>query len=278
MYLAAGVSTKISCAVPWAAIASNIIIYKEFREYPSLNGTGFFCKLAEGNRYYYVTALHCLDANGRHKDIQDFPLLKIAYEVGVKDFHVSDDVRFEFVSNVAHGSEEKPGTHEDLLVYVVDPNLSSTQAEILQGRALVVRHPSWYVDFFKRANNNTALRVIGYPKDSTTICGIEDGKAKIQRRFLHGKFSNSSPYADRMAIENTNWKGSEIVGFSGSPVLHFEKKWFGLESIPVGVVLTGNSKRIEFLDMARVADVMLHIEQGHHESGCEFRYSSEPLC
>ena len=192
-----------------------------------------------------------------------------------KDFLDSESVKFELVCSVAHGSEDKPGTYEDLLVYAVDPHVSSAQKKILQERALVVRHPSWYVRFFEGAREDTALRVIGYPKDSTTICELEDGKAKTQRRFLHGNFSNTSPYADRMAIENLNWQGEEIVGFSGSPVFHLEQKLFGMESIPVGVVLTGNPKRIEFLNMGRVADVMLHMARGQIESGAAFRYSSE---
>jgi hypothetical protein len=260
--------------MPWAAIAPNILIDKRFPDYPFLNGTGFFCRLPEGVRYYYVTALHCLDEGGRLKDMKEFPLLKVAYETSLKTHIVSDDVKFEGVISVAHGSENKSGAYEDILIYIVESGLTPQQEEILRHRALIIKNPTWYKKFFEHVEQKTRLRVIGYPKDSTTKTEILDGKAQTQRRFLWGFFSSEAHYQDRKAIEKLNWKGTELVGFSGAPVLAQNKRLLGIESIPVGVVLTGNSRRLEFLEMGRVADMILHLDRYGLYSKIPFRYSN----
>lgn len=273
MYFAGGAYLNKACTIPWASIAPNILIDKGFPDYPFLNGTGFFCRLPEGVRYYYVTALHCLDAGDHLKDMENFPLLKVAYKTSLKEHIVSDDVKFEGVISIAHGSENKLGMYEDVLVYVVEPSLSLQQDRILRHRSLIVRSPTWYKKFFEQAEQKTRLRVIGYPKDSTTKTEIVDGKAQTQRRFLWGTFSSEAHYQDRMAIENLNWKGMELVGFSGAPVLAQYKRLLGIESIPVGVVLTGNSRRLEFLEMGRVADIILHLDRYGLGPKVPFHYS-----
>ncbi|MGE8412260.1 MAG: hypothetical protein ACN6QY_07830 [Pseudomonas sp.] len=208
------------------------------------------------------------------KDIVDFPLLKVAYRTSLKNHIISDDVKFEGVISIAHRSENKPGIYEDILVYVVEPGLTPQQEEILRYRALTVKEPTWYKEFFEQAEQKTRLRVIGYPKDSTTETEIVDGKAHTQRRFLWGYFSSEAHYQDRKTIEKLNWKGTELVGFSGSPVLVQTKRYLGIESIPVGVVLTGNSQRLEFLEMGRVAEIILHLERYGLNSNFPFRYSN----
>ncbi|WP_238418424.1 hypothetical protein, partial [Pseudomonas cannabina] len=47
----------------------------------------------------------------------------------------------------------------------------------------------------------------------------------------------------------------------------------GIQSIPVGIVLTGNSRRLEFLDMGRIADMILYLERYGLDSKVPFRYS-----
>lgn len=274
MYFAGNAYQDRECTIPWAAIAPNILIDKRFPDYPFLNGTGFFCRLADGVRYYYVTALHCLSEGDHHKDMDDFPLLKVAYKRSLKTHIVSEDVRFEGVISVAHGSKSKSGIYEDALIYIVESDLALQQEEMLRCRALTIKEPSWYKVFFKQADQKTRLRVIGYPKDSTTKTEIVDGKAQTQRRFLWGFFSNEAHYPDRKAIEKLNWKGEDLVGFSGAPVLIQNKRLLGIESIPVGVVLTGNSRRLEFLEMGRVSDMILYLERYGLYSNMPFYYSN----
>ncbi|QZX85776.1 hypothetical protein [Metapseudomonas otitidis] len=252
-----------------------MLIDKCFPDYPYLNGTGFFCRLAGGTRYFYVTALHCLNDSDHHKDMDNFPLLKVAYRTSLETHIVSESVRFEVAINVSHGCADKLGIFEDVLIYTVDPALTQQQENILRWRALIVREPSWYRNLFQRIDPTTHLRVIGYPKDSTTRSEIVDGKAQTQRRFLWGLFSNTAHYPDRKSIERLNWQGERITGFSGAPVLLQEERLLGIESIPVGVVLTGNSQRLEFLEMSRVADMLLHLERhGLSSPEVSFRYSS----
>ncbi|MCH5531315.1 hypothetical protein L6205_19425 [Pseudomonas syringae pv. syringae] len=273
MYFAVRNYTNRECTIPWAAIAPNILIDKNAPDYPFLNGTGFFCRLADGVRYYYVTALHCLEQGGYSGEIEDFPLLKVAYETSLKSPIVSEDVRFEGFINVAHGDKNKPGAHEDALVYMVEADLTSKQEETLRRRALVINNPQWYKSFFEKISLRTKLRVIGYPKDSTTEAEILDGKARTQRRFLWGYYSNDAHYLDRKALDKLNWKGTDLIGFSGAPVLTQEYRLLGIQSIPVGIVLTGNSRRLEFLDMGRIADMILYLERYGLDSKVPFRYS-----
>ncbi|WP_203228393.1 hypothetical protein, partial [Pseudomonas amygdali] len=70
-----------------------------------------------------------------------------------------------------------------------------------------------------------------------------------------------------------NWKGTDLIGFSGAPVLTQEYRLLGIQSIPVGIVLTGNSRRLEFLDMGRIADMILYLERYGIDSKVPFRYS-----
>lgn len=241
--------------IPWQAISPNILHNKEAPNYPSVRGTGFFCQLPPYGYTFYVTARHCLQEYNNNIDLTS-EILRIPYQ------QTSYEKEYEFIKfkNLLEAGDEDD--YEDVLIYLIDDNIDSSKKLILKNRSLKLTHQD-HVDYLLNFSlkNKENIRVIGYPNIDVldSMISVDDinnleysrilypeydsngnisGESKLilRARGFYGKINekNSDIY---YSTGDTNWRGNNKDGFSGSPVITFIPSLNEIITIPLGMMV-----------------------------------------
>jgi hypothetical protein len=142
--LASAIAKKRIERFPWSSVSRILLRNSEYPAYPGLRGTGFFCRIpADPDSIFFVTARHCI-ANGLELELDASYIINTVGVPFCSDHsseHDDGDVKFEALGQVWHGSHEKPGNYEDVLVFRASGEITSQQKKSLFSRALILPSP-----------------------------------------------------------------------------------------------------------------------------------------
>ena len=150
---------------------------------------------------------------------------------------------------------EKDDDYEDLMIFIVDKNISKEKANILKQRALRLYHQDDINDILKNlCDIRGNIRSVGFPKSSKEM-DYDKKQAKIQARGFYGKIAKKENDKYRYKFEEPSWKESEFNGFSGSPILEIlpvynpDTNELKVQSIPIGILLSATKSKGEFISI-----------------------------
>lgn len=239
---------------PWSSVSRILLRNSECPAYPGLSGTGFFCRMpADPDSIFFVTARHCI-ANELELEL-DASFIANTVVVPFCSDHSSEhddgDVKFEALGQIWHGNNDKPGRYEDLLVLRVSGDITPQRKKSLFNRALILPSSMLVREQIDARNIQKAL-VIGCPliENATTSITYQENDGSVDISFNYdyfsGMFSEKASYPDRHSIELIK-HDADLNGFSGSPVLWEHINGGVVSYLFVGMVVTGNKDRAEFL-------------------------------
>lgn len=240
--------------MPFDSISPNIITCRDAREYPGLQGTGFFVIFPPYEYIFYITARHSVEDILKE---DSNCCLQIPLQPGSK-IAVPFSLRLECSTENCLDSER-----EDIAVWVVDKEkLSSEEYICLKKRALKLIHQddircllTWGVC------EKISVRAIGYPvhdmPDGKNCVNYDTQTMDLQPRGFHGVLAWDGMSPNQHIIQNTNWRGDTYSGFSGSPVIYLQPELGGKVScIPIGVIVRAGGKTARFVNINMVTDTI----------------------
>lgn len=216
-----------------------IIIEPEINhEYYFFSGTGFFVKFNPYKNIFLVTAKHCV-LNSENQPEGD---LKIKLNSNPECNKV---VPFNLGIIGKLNNEDFP---EDVIVYEVG-EIEDENRKVLEGRALPLYRQDYVEDLIKVISfGKQNVRILGYPSVSKEI-DYENNLAIAQSRGIVGKAVHATDNMRWITVEDLNWKEGYISGFSGSPVFALISDVVKVQTIPIGIVSTGNEKSFKFISI-----------------------------
>ena len=247
--------------IPYECVSANMIENYDYPEYPYFSGTGFFVYFPPFDDYFfYVSAKHCFTG---YKETNFYDKLKIPYEYQTKEIsnnNLEEAIIFSEFLIMKHS--EKDDDFEDLIIFVVDKNISNEKKKILRKRALRLQHQDDIDVILEHlCNINGNIRTVGFPKGSKEI-DFDKKKSIIQPRGFYGKIAKKKNDQYRYKFEQPSWKEGEYNGFSGSPILEIlplynpEDKKISIEAIPIGVLLSATQYKGEFISINLVTNLI----------------------
>ena len=240
--------------IPYNCVSANVIENYDYPEYPYFSGTGFFAYFAPFDDYiFYISAKHCFSGYRENDFLQK---LKIPYQYKTeKTSNNNLDEAIIFSEYLTMKHTETDDDFEDLIVFVVDKNISDENKKILKKRALRLQHQDDIDNILEQlCNIGGNIRTVGFPKISKEI-DFDKQESIIQPRGFYGKIANKTNDQYRYKFEQPSWKESEYKGFSGSPILEIlpvynsESNKINLEAIPIGILLSATKYRGEFISI-----------------------------
>lgn len=234
-----------SAHIPFDCVSPNVIVLKEYRESPGLQGTGFFCYFSPYKPIFYVTARHCVE--GLLNEDSD-SLLMIPYSA---DSDRAVDFYCTLEPEIEEGDEANT---EDIAIFVTNPNISDDDHSTLLKRALKLKHQDDVDSFFKLGlKTDTKLRTVGYPHHNHPNCQTTVDYSKNQIRYqprgFHGVLFDDGMFDNQFVLNEVNWKEGEYRGFSGSPILALIDSITEVTAIPVGVVVMASLDKARFINI-----------------------------
>jgi hypothetical protein len=240
-------SSNTSKWIPHEAIASIVIVDEDYRDWPYLSGTGFFVVFEPYPSIFFVTARHCvLHDDGRPKGIIQVP------------WKNSVDCReaVPFIDCLAAKTQFSGDHFEDICVFVVG-NFAPERLAHLRGRALKLQHQDnvdAILSLVDREREN--LRTIGFPGCSKAI-DYDEYVNTATPRGTYGKIIPGTLSGDEFSIGELNWRGDDITGFSGSPVLSLHPTPSGdVVPVVVGVLVRGSATRFTAININVATNVI----------------------
>ena len=235
---------------PFEMVSPNFV--KE-GEYTGFSGTGFFCKIPQHDFFFYVTAKHALMDDEK---IEMLGRLDIPYEN-----NSNKRVIFSQILSTSYITKPMDG-YEDVIIFVVDKNITEYEKEILSRRAFPLTVPKLVKYLIElQCNGKAKVRTLGFPlNEPNSYIDHETNTAQSQPRGFYGTITDDSPFDNRYGIMNTNWTEGPYDGFSGSPVVSlFDFKGDGkrVDKCLIGLILTGSGQRAEFISINVVTDMIL---------------------
>lgn len=219
----------------------------EHPEFPYFSGTGFFVRCPPFDQVFFVTGKHCVfDPTDKARgDVQ------VACLPGAKHGRRAP---LEYLLTTSTTADEEDV--EDIAVYVVG-NPHPEDAPALARRALTLPHQDTADVLLRMAvEGRTTLRTVGFPGNSKYI-DYERRHAEARPRGLHGHVVACDGDGRWFQMQSLNWSEGDISGFSGSPMLELALNGRGeFEAIPVGVLLTGATGKLRFININVVTDLI----------------------
>ncbi len=239
--------------IPYNCISANLLENYEYPESPFFRGTGFFVYFPPFDDYiFYVSAKHCFCG---YKENNFLEKLKIPYQYKTEEnFNNSLDEAVIFSEYLTMKHNEEDDDFEDLIVFVVDKNISKEKKLLLKTRALRLEHQDNIDKILKNlCNIEGNIRTVGFPQVSKEI-DFDTKQARIQPRGFYGKIAIKENDINRYKFKQPSWKEGEYNGFSGSPILeiisfhnhNYEKV---TETIPIGILLSATQHHGEFISI-----------------------------
>ncbi len=227
--------------MPFDSIAKNVI--KDGKtNFSYLSGTGFFVYFPPFEDYiFYVTARHCcikaLDSGF------DGSLLIDYASFNHLDYSIFGKVPFSQYIEINESNEGS--SLEDIIIFIVDNEISLLKKQILLNRALKLSHAidvNSILEILSHSKENGKVRIIGFPSESETeLLYDESGEnvscLKLHPRGLNGWLEESSHGIYH--IVDTNWREETLKGFSGSPVLAVFVGPALIDIRVIGIVIAG---------------------------------------
>lgn len=234
--------------IPYDSVAPILFVNPLFPDAPFFSGTGFFVRFPPFPQLFFATGRHCaFDANG-----EQFGSLYVACNPRAKD---SNRVPLELTLMTA---EPDSGDLEDVAVFVVGET-SDQDRQLLVERALVLEHQEDVERLLRLAvENQSKLRSLGYPGNSKQV-DHDTGYAQVtvRARGVHGNVVGCDEQQRWFELEMLNWKEGDPSGFSGAPVFEFVLyNAQDIRAVPVGMLLTGSYKKMRFININVVTDLI----------------------
>jgi hypothetical protein len=155
--------------IPYNCVSANVIEDYDYQDYPFFSGTGFFVYFAPFDNYiFYVSAKHCFSGYRENNFLQK---LKIPYQYKTEETsNNNSDEAIIFSEYLMMKHAEEDDDYEDLIIFVVDKNISNAKKKILKQRALRLQHQddiNTILEQLCRIKGN--IRTVGFPKTSKEI-------------------------------------------------------------------------------------------------------------
>lgn len=243
--------TNTSEYLPYNSVVQNLLVTKEYPEYPFFNGTGFFVIFPPYDYIFYVTAKHCLIEPKSNKLKGDLLLSYTSGNTNANDKAIK-------INGYLYPLYKDTNEEEDVIIAIIDENIDKDKIEILRNRALKLQHQEDIDNLLNlHCEFNENIRVVGFPKTSQEI-DYDNNNAISQPRGFYGKIKNNAKSRFYYGFEEVNWKGKDYNGFSGSPVLALLKEYNSksVSAIVIGVLLTFTEQRGEFVSINCVTDTI----------------------
>ena len=246
--------TNTSQYIPYDCVSANIIEDYDYKDYPFFSGTGFFVYFPPFDEYiFYISAKHCFTNYGKNVFLKK---LKIPYKYKTKETEnktLNEAIIFSEYLTMKH--TELDDDYEDLIIFVVDKNITSENKEILKQRALKLHHQDDIDNILTNLSKIKGnIRTVGFPQTSKEI-DFDKKKSIVQPRGFYGKISKKEKDKHRYKFEQPSWKEKEYGGFSGSPILGIlpiynpANNKISMEAIPIGILLSATQYRGEFISI-----------------------------
>jgi hypothetical protein len=245
--------SNISQYIPYNCISANLLENYAYPGLPFFRGTGFFVYFPPFDDYiFYVSAKHCFCG---YKENEFLEKLKIPYQYKTEEnFDNSLDEAVIFSEYLMMKHNEDDDDYEDLIVFVVDKNISKEKKLLLKRRALRLEHQDTIDKILKKlCKIQGNIRTVGFPQVSKEI-DFDIKQARIQARGFYGKISIKKNDINRYKFNQPSWKEGEYNGFSGSPILEIMPFYNSnyeivMEAIPIGILLSATKHHCEFISI-----------------------------
>lgn len=233
--------------IPFQSVAPIVLLNDAYPDYPFFSGSGFFVEFSPYDSIFFVTARHCIfnEDNSLKGDIQ------ISWHTSQ---NLSEPVPFS--KCMIAKTKNSSGFFEDICVFVVG-SIASEKAQFLKNRSLKIQHQEnvdLLLQHIEHAKEN--LRIVGFPSCSKEI-DYDSQKSWATPRGIYGKIVVGSLRDDEYEMSDLNWRGGELDGFSGSPVLALCRDLSGnVVAVPVGIVVRGSSKKFTAININVVTNLI----------------------
>lgn len=233
--------------IPEDCVAPILIKNEEHEGYPFFSGTGFFARFYPYEQIFFITGKHCVH------DTKGIPLGTLQIKC---DTSSECDKAVPFKEYLLTQISNSDGEFEDLIIYVVDDLPEELNSKVAK-RAL--RLPDQAIAELLQDNLlelNGKVRTIGFPSVSKEI-DYEINQAIVRPRGMVGSVTSCSEDKRWFTVDSLNWKGGDIGGFSGSPILEFvPSPDEGISTLPIGILLTGSKSVVRFLSINVATDLI----------------------
>ncbi len=225
-------SSNTSKWMPFEAIASIILIYPDYPEWPRLSGTGFFVVFEPYKSVFFVTARHCI----LHDDSRPMGLIQVPWKNSVECREAVPFMECLEAKTLFSGEY-----FEDICVLVVG-DLAPERLAHLRERALKLQHQDNVDEILSLVDTGRKnLRTIGFPGCSKAI-DYDEHVNTATPRGTYGKIIPGTLKGDEFSVSELNWQQDDITGFSGSPVLSLHPTSLGdVVPVVVGVLVRGSA-------------------------------------
>ena len=246
--------------MPWQSISANVLVNKDFPEYPFFSGTGFFVYFPPYNKqFFYISAKHCFTEyiQDNTKYTLEIPYI---YKTIDKKNKIYNEKKVPFESYIIAKINNEDNDFEDLIIFPIEEKLKKEEIKILQKRALRLQHQEDIDTILKslsQAQGN--IRTLGFPKKSKNI-DFDNKESKIQPRGFYGKVAKKNNDEFLYYFNEPSWKEGEFNGFSGSPIIEIYpfQDIKDYVAVPIGVLLSATQKKGIFVSINVVTNIIAH--------------------